>query len=247
MKLGALLLAGIAAATPIAAGHAAADTNTPAPGAKFSPPTAPLMLSRTVIRELSDGNRIAVMRRYKVQFVPSGDGFLLTGELVEVRVEAPALLGKLAELERQRPDPQLFPFVLDARGVLLAEAGGTPRDPRSRTHLAGAAAQLIAGSGLPADRTAQGSNLAGQLTAGAPFSPWPSDLFIAVTPERRQHSKVALASGGHGDVDVLIRVGKLLPCGLPAVVERTITTLSQGVQRVSREVWTVDQLATSQP
>ena len=243
MKLGALLLAGAAAAAPVLAGHALADVSRPAPAAKFAPPSGPLLLSRTVIRELSDGKRITVMRRYKVQFVPRRDGFRLDGELIDVRVEAPPLLARLAELERQRPDPQLFPMVLDARGVMIAQASETPLDPRSRAQLIGAAGHLIAGSGLSAASQTEGSHLAGQLTAAAPYSPWPSDLFIAVTPERRQHRSVALASGGHGEVDVLIRVGKLLPCGLPAVVERTITTQTQGVQRVSREVWTVDYAA----
>ena len=243
MKLGALLLAGVAAAAPVLAGHALADVSRPAPTTKFAPPSSPLLLSRTVIRELSDGKRITVMRRYKVRFVPRRDGFLLDGELVDVRVDAPPLLARLAELERQRPDPQLFPMVLDTRGVMIARAGETPVDPRSRAQLIGAAGDLLAGSGQSSARQTEGSNLAEQLTAAAPYSPWPSDLFIAVTPERRQHRSVALASGGHGEVDVLIRVGKLLPCGLPAVVERTITTQTQGVQRVSREVWTVDYAA----
>ena len=244
MKLGAVLLAGLAAAAPVAAGHSSAEVSAPARGAEFTPPTTPLMVSRTVIRELSDGKQIAVMRRYKVLFAPQGNGFRLDGELLEVRVDAPPMLASLAELERQRPDTQLFPFIFDAHGVMLAQGADIALDPHGRAQLTDAAGDLIAGSGLSAQQKTQGSQLAGQLTTAAPFSPWPSDLFIAVVPERRQHRSVALASGGHGEVDVLIRVGALLPCGLPGKVERTITTATQGVQRVSREVWTVAAMAT---
>ena len=68
-------------------------------------------------------------------------------------------------------------------------------------------------------------------------SPWPTDLFVAHDGERRQHRSVALADGSMGEIEVLLRVVKLLPCGMPAVFERIITTQLAGTRRVSREVW----------
>lgn len=239
MKLGAILLAGVTAIAPVVAGHAWADIATPIPGARFAPPTIPLMLSRTVIRELSDGQRIAVMRRYKVQFVPAGDGFLLNGELVEVQVDAPPMLASFAAMERQRADSQMFPFVLSAQGLLQPQVGHDEIAPQARAQLTTAATGLIAGSKLSAQHKTEGAGLATQMANASPYSQWPSDLFVAIDPERHQRRTVALPGGGQGEVDVMIRVSNLLPCGMPGLVERTITTLAQGTQRVSREVWTV--------
>lgn len=51
---------------------------------------------------------------------------------------------------------------------------------------------------------------------------------------------VALADGSLGEIEVLLRVGKWLPCGIPALFERIITTKLAGTRRVSREVWSLE-------
>lgn len=239
MNFGAILLASAAAIAPVLAGHAYAQIDPPSSAARFAPPAIPLMLSRTVIRELSDGQRIVVTRRYKVQFVPSTGGYLLNGALIEVQVEAPPILAKLAEMERQRLDPAMFPIRFDAAGMIQPDAPPEGLGPRARRQLTKDAASLIAGSGLSATRQAEGSSLAGHLAAAAPTSPWPRDLFVTVEPERYQRRSIALPGGEQGEVEVVIRTSKLLPCGMPGLVERVITTSTAGTSRVSREVWTV--------
>jgi len=52
-----------------------------------------------------------------------------------------------------------------------------------------------------------------------------------------------LADGSLGEVDVVLRVEKWLPCGMPALFERVITTDLSGTRHVSRELWSLEPLA----
>ena len=70
-----------------------------------------MVLSRTVTRELSGGQQLVVQRRYRVQFLPDGDGFTLTGAPIGVSVEVPPILARLGDMERQRSDLGPFPKV----------------------------------------------------------------------------------------------------------------------------------------
>ena len=82
-----------------------------------------------------------------------------------------------------------------------------------------------------------------QLAIDPRTSPWPTDLFVASNGERRQHRSVVLPGGDQGEIEVLLKVDKLLPSGMPASFERVITTRLAGTQRVSRELWSL----TSEP
>ena len=82
-----------------------------------------MVLSRTVIRELSGGAQVLVKRRFRVQFQRHGEGFVLTGTPMDVSVEVPPILARLGDLERQRSEQGPFPILLDGQGLIhLASA-----------------------------------------------------------------------------------------------------------------------------
>lgn len=238
----AVLLAGIAALGPALGPQAMFSAAAQAPSAQFSPPNEPMILSRTVIRELSGGQQILVKRSFRVQFVASAAGFTLTGTPLAVSVEVPPVLARLGELERQRSDAGPFPMLLDGQGVIHPAAAGPNADAAAQEGGRRAALQLIDQTAMPAQRKQEGTQLLGQLTTDPRSSPWPTDLFTAHQGERRQHRSVALPDGSQGEVEVLLRVDKWLPCGLPASFERVITTELGGTRRVSREVWSLGPL-----
>ena len=202
-----------------------------------------MVLSRTVIRELSGGEQVLVKRRFRVQFLPDGEGFVLTGTPIDVSVEVPPILTQLGDLERQRSERGPFPIFLDGQGVIHLAIQPTNAGLLTRKVGQEAANAMIGAAPMPAMRKREGVQLVGQLATDPRTSPWPTDLFAAKNGVRRQHRTVALSDGSQGEVDVLLKVARLLPCGIPASFERVITTQVAGTRRVSRELWTLEPVA----
>ena len=199
-----------------------------------------MVLSRTVVRELSGGEQVLVKRRFRVQFLPDGDGFVLTGVPIDVIVEVPPVLAMLGELERQRSDQGPFPISIDSQGLIQLEIAHIDADLLTRKVGQQAANAMISAASMPAIRKREGERLLAQLASDPRTSPWPTDLFAASDGERHQHRTVALSDGSQGDIDVLLKVTRLLPGGIPTSFERVITTQLAGTKRVSREVWTLE-------
>lgn len=203
-----------------------------------------MVLSRTVIRELSDGKEIVVKRSFRVQFIASKNGYTVTGIPDGVTVNVPPVLERMADLERQRSEPGPFPLLIDSRGVIHdAGQGGLP-DRQARENARRVGSGLLQAAPIADHAKAESIQLLGALASDPRTSPWPADLFSAKDPERRMHRTVALADGSQGEIDVVLRVGKWLPCGIPALFERVITTELGGTRRVSREVWSLAPVAS---
>ena len=240
MRLASILLASVATMLPISGPVAAPLAAANAPGGRFVPPPMPLVLSRTVIRELIDGKQIVATRRYSVRFIPEGVGFRLDGELIGVSVDAPPFLARLAELERNRPDRGLFPIRLDAQGIIAGDGGMQRVDDATRAKVGNQANALIAGTSAPESvKREEAGHVAGMLASHQP-SVWPSDLFVARPGERHAHRVIALPGGSEGEIDVVLKVEGSQACGLPQQVERVVTTVTGGSRQVSREVWTIE-------
>lgn len=238
MSARSCLLAGAAVLLTALAPIELAQADTSAPQARFAPTFDQLILSRTIIRELSDGKQIKVTRRYAVRFAPTDSGFLLDGKLVDVSVDVPPLLGNLGEIEKRRDEAGMFPVRIDSNGTILAGQGGGSLDPRARQEMTAQATAALAETGMPQDNLQLGTRFVSQTLQGQSRSPWPVDLLRIPPGEHRQSRVVALAGGVEGRIEVVTRVDALLPCGLPSSIERTVVTMLAGTKRVSREVWT---------
>lgn len=237
MTLRTLLLTGATVLLPALAPVGLAQAVAADPVARFAPSAEQLVLSRTVIRELSDGKQIKVTRRYAVQFAPVEQGFRLDGRLVDVNVEVPPLLKSLGEIERRREDVAMFPVLVDTNGSILAGSGTGTTDRLARDQMTSQALSVMQRSGMPPQNLELGTRFVAQAMQAHPGSPWPVDLFQVGPGEHRQSRVVPLAGGKEGRIEVVTRVGALLPCGLPQSVERTVVTMLAGTKRVSREVW----------
>jgi len=225
-------LAGASFETPAAA-------ETPA---GFSPPSGPLVLSRTVIRELSDGKQIVVKRSFRVQFVASDGGYVLTGAPIGVSVEVPPVLERLGDFERQRSEPGPFPLNIDSRGLIRPAASAEMPDRQARDNARRIGSGLVEAASVSDQTKRDTIQVLGSMAGDPRVSLWPVDLFSAKDAERHQHRTVALADGSQGEIDVILRVEKWLPCGMPALFERIVTTELAGTRRVSREVWSLEPL-----
>lgn len=233
----ALFLAGAAALVPalaaVQAGSALAETV----ASQFAPPSTALTLTRILYRPLTGGKQIVVTRRYAIRFAPEGEGYRLDGELIGAEVDAPPLLARLAEIERNRTDSGLFPARLDSQGIIRSMGGSIDRDARLKSVKVG---ELMIGSAaISAAGKQEGTALLNQVASSAGTSTWPMTLFNPGQGERVEIRKVPLADGSQGEVEVRIHAEGLMPGGLARQVERVITTRLEGTTRVSREVWTL--------
>lgn len=235
MKSRTLMLAGVAALLPVTAGAGAPSGG----AAHFVPPAEPMVLTRTVWRNLFDGNQIKVVRSYAVQIEPSGDGFTVAGHLIDAQVDAPAPLAMLADYERHRPDEGVFPLRLDQNGqILQSPPAEVPAAMASELTNRGAA--MIDGAGVSSAAKQRTRALLNQVIAAARGGVnWPSDLFNPASSAREQRREVALPDGGRGEVVVSVTFDRPEPGAVPRTVERTVKTLLQGTESVSREQWTI--------
>lgn len=221
----ALLLAGAAMLV--------ANAESPAPAAGFSPPLErPMLLSRTLVRELADGKAIVATRRYRVAFHRTEAGWRIEGALVASEIEAPPPLAALAAIERGRPDDGLFPILLDSAGRIV---------PRPAPASASEAVEraLAAGRAAGADPRFL-AEIQSAAAVGGGMTRWPDTLFLPGAEHREEAQDIALPDGRAGTVRVAL--DRASTAGAPTMsrAERTVTTELAGTRRVARETWSLD-------
>jgi len=239
MKLRAVLLASLFAALPVVASiPAQAMLQQDAIGrSRFIPPAQPLLLTRTLWRNLQDGQQIIVRRSYIVQFLPENDGFRLEGRQVDSSVEAPPRLEAIAAVERGRSDNGMFPLLLDATGQI--RYAGDSLDLHARQQGETALLNMLGQAALSDDSKAEAISFIRQLIATGGAAAWPRDLFNPARDQQQEERRITLAGGSEGKVIVTVQAHHTAPSGLPEMVERTIITELDGTTRTSREVWTL--------
>lgn len=232
----ALLFGTMSAITPASA-QSPTGTN-----AVFDPPEgAPMLLTRTLRRELSDGKAIVATRRYRLSFIRSSDGWTIDGTLVASEIDAPPALAALATIERQRPDEGLFPMRLDERGLIKPRDRTAPPDNPSWRTAIDLATKRVSTQIAPADDAARGL-LAQQMqtvAGAATLSLWPTTLFLPDTDASREERRFALPEGGEG---LIVTESQRLPAdGVDTMgqAERTVVTEVAGSRRVTREQWSL--------
>jgi hypothetical protein len=238
-----MLLAG--AACLAATGQAAAPAEH-GEHLRFAPPLErPMLLSRTLRRDLADGKQIVATRRYRVSFVREGAGWRVDGELVASEIEAPEALRAFAELERNRPDDGLFPLRLDAHGM-IAERETPGEGDQGRASVEQAVALALTRLGKPELPSAAPMRaFLGQiqaLAAAAVTTEWPTGLFLPAGGADRKEKHFALPNGNRG---VLISEVEMAPSpdfATMAQCERRIITEIAGDRRISREQWTLEPM-----
>lgn len=223
---------------PVAMSAAMADVAVASAVPGFAPPDTPLLLTRTLYRTLADGKQLVVTRRYAIRFSADPDGYRVDGELLGAEVQAPPMLAGLAEIERNRVEPGLFPARLDRQGM-IRDGGATSPDPQVRQQAVARANAVIGGTAIPAEAKRERTGVLGQVAAAQSSSVWPSFLFNPGERERVETRRVPLPDGSEGLIEVRIRAQGLMPGGIARIVERTITTRLAGTVRTSREVWTI--------
>lgn len=202
----------------------------------FVPPAVPVTLTRTLVRQLFDGQEIVTTRTWRLAFVAEGGGWQVTGSLLDSKVSAPPKLGALARIERNRPDEGLFPFHLDAAGLIVPHDAGFGGDNAAFEQAAGLVSARVSGDG----DNGEGQRFLAQLhgiAAGPIVSHWPESLFAGADGDPVRTRNFTLPDGTGGTfTSSTTRSGHSLG-GLPATVERRITTTIAGRSSTTIERW----------
>lgn len=236
----AALLAGAAVLTL----PAGAATGEPA----FAPPAdKPLILSRTVVRELQDGAAIVATRRYRIAFRAVDEGWQIDGSLIASDIAVPPSLARIAAFERGRPDEALFPIFLDRTGRIVA-APPTESQPSSPLPDRKAFAGAMRATSRVFPRTV-GDGFLAQLNATAVKpatreSGWPEALFLPHGLFGVSEQSFRLPDGSDGSVLILLDSDAEPARATMRRARRTVITQIAGTRQVAREEWTLGPIPT---
>ena len=225
----ALLVGAGMIAPPVAAGPAVQSR-------AFAPPSGrPLILARTVVRELPGGAAIVATRRYRVTFQPVSGGWEVDGALVSSEIDVPPALAALAAIERARPDEGMFPILLDHAGRIVAEpvAGMGREAVAGAVGAAGPIVGQVPATGFIAQVGATAAAPEGGLTS------WPEALFLPGGMSGTTEQAFALPDGSAGTVRVSLECDPAPGMATMGRAARTVVTQAAGTRRVAREEWTL--------
>ncbi len=208
-------------------------------------PREPMILTRRIERPLSDGNRIVVSRSWEVTFMQSGQGAAVAGHQISAKVDAPARLAPLAQVEEQRSTDGMFPILLSPTGRIVA--AGPLSDPQEMAKIVPIAQNMIAHSSRTADEKVAVLRYLSTLQAAGDtlLERLPPDLFFPVPGDLDETHSLALPSGQTGEIE-LARSSRIAN-GQRWLerIERKITTRVAGSSQESLEIWSMQPLPNS--
>lgn len=203
-------------------------------------PEGPMRLTRELVRELGDGAAITVRRGWDIGFARQARGIMVAGVQVNVAVDAPPSLAGLARIEQQRDTQGMFPIMLAETGLILA-SGNAAAPAEDIAAALRAAEKLIAErSGSGAERDNLRRYLAELHRAGSgQFDTLPPDLFFPATSPQRRVETVSLPDGTRGEFELARNARAASGTGWLIDCERVIVTRIAGLERRSRELWSM--------
>lgn len=206
---------------------------------KLRLPEGPLTLTRELTRDLRDGKRITVMRQWAVTFQRNARSIKVSGYQTSVRVDAPARLRQLAQIEEERDASGLFPIILSENGTIMM--GGRKDDDASLAKAVEVAREMIAGSNRSApDKAADQQHLATMQRASQPIlDTIPKNLFFPQNAPIHDVRPVSLPDGGTGEFELTYSAQAAEGAPWLLRAERRITTRLGADERNSSEVWTL--------
>lgn len=202
-------------------------------------PSGPMRLVRRIERGLSGGAEIIVERAWNVRFSRQGRGMTITGEQSQVKVDAPAALSGLAQIEESRSTEAMFPILLSEAGVIIG--AGTEILGEDIALAAKEAERMIAARPIGAEAKADQMRYLAllQQSAGKLLERLPPDLFFPTAPPRHTIEPVQLADGLSGEFEVSYDAQRAPGAAWLARAERVVVTRIGASERRSSEVWTM--------
>lgn len=204
-----------------------------------SVPTGQFRFTRSLSRELANGNEIVVTRTWRLAISTSGGGWRIDGQQVDAQVEAPSALAEFAALEQARTDTSAFPILL-GRDRLIAGHGGEA-DTALLEKALSAARKRIGDAPLSNEHKTDARIFLSQvqISASEQLSHPPADLFFPRATPRMRKRSIPLPDGGSGEITLFFEAETDPTTGLMTSAGRTIETVLGADTRNTRERWTL--------
>jgi hypothetical protein len=208
-------------------------------GGRIHPPLGPMTFTRRLERGLAGGANLVVARSFAVRFGAAVGGWTITGEQVDVAVEAPERIAALAAIERQRKETGLFPLTLDRSGMIV----GAPDAPRTKEvdQALALVRSELAKRNLAADERREYERFVRAVhDAGAKMSSaLPADLFAPRERTTHAQRELALPGGGAGTIEISFTAEVDPATGVMRQARRDIVTAIADDRRLTREDWSL--------
>lgn len=210
------------------------------PDRLIAPPSSPMRYRRTLVRDLIDGELVSVTREFDVAFRRLAGGFMMEGQQVGVRMDAPESLAAFVRIEEARDESELFPIALDPFGQILSTRVAQPAGHSVRLAIEEALAR-IAEQPIGADEREQLSRFvsAMQLASQRVIAHLPTDLFAPAETSRRDERMATLPGGVEGKVESVYECRRDLGTGLMREASRNVLTIVADSSRGTRESWSL--------
>ncbi|MCP5395729.1 MAG: hypothetical protein H6918_03160 [Sphingomonadaceae bacterium] len=206
-------------------------------GQQLPIPLEPMVLTRTLERELVDGNMLAVTRSWQLGFQPAAGGVRVSGKQLSATVSAPDSLAPLARLEQQRIDGSRFPMWLDGLGMIQ----GTDPAPRSDMleQALQIAVQRIREAEMPPRQTQAAQDMLVHITrsAGQMLGNMAPDFFFPRQLAWAEERELDLPGGLRGSVEVQFRALQCDDSPMLRQSNREIVTRIGETARKASESW----------
>lgn len=205
-------------------------------------PAGPMALTRTLVRELRDGNAISVERKWRINFDQTSRYLQVNGKQLFAKVLAPAKLEPLARIEESRIEEAMFPLLLSDEGLIMA--GGRDDDRDVMDEAVRIAQSMIARS----DRIAKGkaqttADLQQMQKAAKPFfDTLPKDLLFPNEQPVREIKRLTLPGGLRGEFELSYLAKAVPDYGWLDKAERRIVTRIGMSERRSVERWSLSEM-----
>lgn len=232
-RRGALRMAAAFALAPmlLRAGPGAARSSSP-----VALPPGPMVLTRRLHRELSDGATILLQRRWTIRFLPTAPGYKVEGHQLDASVEAPPSLAALAKIEQARVADDRFPLQLDATGMIVGASRAS--DSSALDKAAKAALDMVRRARLSDARRQDATRMlaAIQHSTNGMLGQMPADFFVPGNDRWEEERSLALPGGLRGTVRVRFSASCVAGSALLASSHRAIeTAIGQSVRHASED------------
>lgn len=222
---------------------AALPARAAAAGPNFAPPASPMLYTRSLVRELPGEASFVVERRFSIRFVPTGNGFQVSGEQVGVDVTAPAALARFVKIEKERREVGLFPIELDVQGRIFGSNKQRDEDMLDIV-VQEVSAQLAQFDFSDGERTELAAYVrAVHQTASGLVTELPADLFAPADNNRSLSRELALPGGGSGLIQSRFHASTDPDTGLMREALREVVSDLGGDRRRITESWKLAPLA----
>ncbi|MEP5937707.1 MAG: hypothetical protein ABJ239_05225 [Erythrobacter sp.] len=194
-------------------------------------------LSRSIERQLGDGNFVIVNRRWNVQFVAEGTGSHVVGRQTDVSVTAPERLQQLAKLEEDRATNDMFPIELTALGLIHSAGPLNQAEAIDKAALMAIAILDKSGAGAASKGAARQFLAQLQSSASPVLETLPPDLFRPSGEKTETVRAVKLPDGSNGEFRLEYWGQSQASSPWLDQAQRIITTRIGDSSRLSRETW----------